>query len=81
TSWEAAAQRDPQVILIVDYGAGPQNTVDAKIRQLATHPLMSQTEAVREKRFLALPYAALVEGPRNPAAITQVARYLRSKGF
>ncbi|WAC54686.1 ABC transporter substrate-binding protein [Gordonia sp. SL306] len=81
TSWEAAAQRDPQIILIVDYGAGPQNTVDAKIRQLETHPLMSQTEAVREKRFLALPYAALVESPRNPAAITQVAGYLRSKGF
>lgn len=81
TSWEAAAQRDPQVILIVDYGAGPQNTVAAKIRQLETHPLMSQTDAVRHKRFLALPYAALVEGPRNPSAITTVARYLRSTGF
>ncbi|MYR06293.1 ABC transporter substrate-binding protein [Gordonia sp. SID5947] len=81
TSWEAAAQRDPQVILIVDYGAGPENTVEAKIRQLRAHPLMSQTDAVRHGRFLALPYAALVEGPRNPAAITTVARYLRSVGF
>ncbi|GAC70466.1 putative ABC transporter substrate-binding protein [Gordonia soli NBRC 108243] len=80
TSWEAAAQRNPQVILIVDYGAGPANTVAAKIRQLQTHPLMSGTDAVREGRFLALPYAALVEGPRNPAAITKVAQYLRSVG-
>ncbi|MDL9948232.1 ABC transporter substrate-binding protein [Gordonia sp. ABSL11-1] len=79
-SWEVAAQRDPQVIVIVDYGAGPQNSVEAKIRQLESQPLMSQTTAVREKRYVSLPYAALVEGPRNPAAVTTLAAYLRSVG-
>ncbi|WP_432276975.1 ABC transporter substrate-binding protein [Gordonia polyisoprenivorans] len=81
TSWEAAAQRDPQVIIIVDYGTGPQNTVAAKIAQLRSNPLMAQTTAVRENNIMSLPYAALVESPRNPASTVTVARYLRSKGY
>lgn len=81
TSWEAAAQRDPQVIIIVDYGAGLQNTVEAKIAQLRSNPLMAQTTAVRENNIMSLPYAALVESPRNPASTVTVARYLRSKGY
>ncbi|WP_018179254.1 ABC transporter substrate-binding protein [Jongsikchunia kroppenstedtii] len=80
-SWEAAAQRDPQAIVIVDYGAGPANSVAAKIEQLRHQPLMSGTTAVRDGNFLALPYAALVESPRNPDATVTVARYLRSKGL
>lgn len=81
TSWEAAAQRDPQVILIVDYGVGAKNTVDAKIEQLRAQPLMSGTTAVREGNFIALPYAALVEGPRNPQSVATVGEFLRSKGY
>lgn len=80
TSWEAAAQRDPEVIVIVDYGAGPQNTVQAKIAQLESQPLMSRTTAVREHQFVVLPYAALVESPRNPESVTTLAKYLRSIG-
>lgn len=80
-SWEAAAQRDPQVIVIVDYGAGPQNSVRAKIDQLHAHPLMAGTTAVRENNIIALPYAALVESPRNPQAVVTVAEFLRSKGY
>lgn len=81
TSWETVAQRDPQVIVIVDYGSGPQNTVDAKIKLLESQPLMARTTAVRERRYLALPYAALVEGPRNPASVTTLAKYLRAQGM
>lgn len=81
TSWEAAAQRDPQVIVIVDYGAGPQNSVQAKIAQLRAQPLMAGTTAVREDNIITLPYAALVESPRNPQAVVTVADFLRSKGY
>ncbi|MEH3155988.1 MAG: ABC transporter substrate-binding protein [Gordonia paraffinivorans] len=80
-SWEAAAQADPQVIVIVDYGSGPSNTVQAKIDALRAQPLMSGTTAVREGNFVSFPYAALVESPRNPATITALAAYLRSRGF
>ncbi|MBF6166480.1 ABC transporter substrate-binding protein [Streptomyces gardneri] len=81
TSWEAAAQRDPQAIVIVDYGAGPENSVQAKIEQLRAHPLMAGTAAVRENNIIALPYAALVESPRNPQAVVTIAGFLRSKGY
>lgn len=80
-SWEAAAQRNPQVIVIVDYGAGPANTVAAKTRQLQTHPLMANTEAVRKDNVISFPYAAMVEGPRNPTTIVELASFLRSRGF
>lgn len=80
-AWEAAAQRDPVAIVIVDYNSGAGETVEAKIEQLRRHPLMSGTTAVRENNITALPYAALVEGPRNPQAVTTVAEFLRSKGL
>jgi len=80
-SWEAAAQRDPEAIIIVDYGAGPANSVASKIEQLRRQPLMAGTTAVRDGNFIALPYAALVESPRNPQSVATVAEYLRSKGF
>lgn len=80
-SWEAAAERNPQVIVIVDYGVGPENTPDAKIAQLRSQPLMANTTAVREGNFVTLPYAALVEGPRTPNSIETLAKYLRSKGY
>ena len=79
-SWEAAAQDDPQVIVIVDYGAGQANTVAAKTAQLRAQPLMAGTTAVRENNIVSFPYAALVESPRNPATITALASYLRSRG-
>lgn len=81
TSWEVAAQRDPQAIVIVDYGAGAENSVEAKIEQLRAQPLMAGTTAVREGNFIALPYAALVEGPRNPQSVVTVGEFLRSKGY
>ncbi|MET9329566.1 ABC transporter substrate-binding protein [Tsukamurella sp. NPDC003166] len=81
TSWEAAAQRDPQVIAVVDYGLGQENTPEAKIAQLKSQPLMANTTAVREGNFVVLPYAAWVEGPRTPSSVETLGKYLRSKGF
>ncbi|MFD0927425.1 ABC transporter substrate-binding protein [Williamsia deligens] len=80
-SWEAAARADPQVIVIVDYGAGAGNTAQAKIDALRAQPLMAGTTAVREGNYVVYPYAALVESPRNPATVTALAAYLRGKGF
>ncbi len=80
-SWEAAAQRDPQVIAIVDYGVGPENTPEAKIAQLRSQPLMANTTAVREGNIVVIPYAGWVEGPRTPGSVETLGAYLRSKGF
>lgn len=80
-SWEAAAQRDPQVIAIVDYGVGPENTPEAKLTQLRSQPLMASTTAVREGNVVVIPYAGWVEGPRTPGSVETLGAYLRSKGF
>ncbi|CAM3336873.1 ABC transporter substrate-binding protein [Tsukamurella hominis] len=80
-SWEAAAQRDPEVIAIVDYGVGPENTPEAKLTQLRSQPLMANTTAVREGNVVVIPYAGWVEGPRTPGSVETLGAYLRSKGF
>lgn len=74
--WEAVVRADPEIILINDYGEG--GTVEDKIDFLTSHPALAGVEAVREERFFALPYAALVEGPRNPGAVADFAAYLRN---
>lgn len=73
-NWEAVVQRDPEVIVINDYGA-PDN-VEVKKRFLREHPALSEVRAVRENRIVALRYADLVESPRNPAAIETLATHL-----
>lgn len=73
-SWETVVRADPDVILINDYG---DKSVRDKIDFLTGHPALSRITAVREKRFFDLPYAALVEGPRNASAVERFGEYLR----
>ncbi|GAA1032240.1 MULTISPECIES: ABC transporter substrate-binding protein [Amycolatopsis] len=74
-SWEAVIQRAPDVILINDYG-GEVGSVADKENFLRSRPGLRDIPAVKEGRFFALPYAALVEGPRNAAAVEEFGRYL-----
>lgn len=75
-TWETVVQRDPDVVLIVDYADGQANTVQQKQAFLEGFAPLANSPAVRNKRFFALPYAALVESPRNPASVEAFARYL-----
>lgn len=72
-SWEAVVRADPEVILINDYGA---ESVQEKIDFLTSYPPLAEVDAVKNRRFFALPYAALVEGPRNPSAVRSFTEYL-----
>ncbi|MEV0680369.1 ABC transporter substrate-binding protein [Actinosynnema sp. NPDC050436] len=74
--WEAVVSRAPEVILINDYADADANTPEKKRAFLETYPALREVPAVRDKRFFVLPYAALVESPRNPAAIESFARFL-----
>ncbi|TCP53647.1 iron complex transport system substrate-binding protein [Tamaricihabitans halophyticus] len=75
-SWETVVARDPDVILINDYAGGTPITLTEKKEFLRSNPALSSVTAVEQDRFFALPYAALVEGPRNPRAIADFAEYL-----
>ena len=71
--WEAVVARDPQVIVIVDYG---DVTADQKIAFLRGNPALAGIDAVRNDRFVVLPYVEATPGPRNVAAVeTLVARF------
>ncbi len=74
-SWEAVVQRAPDVILINDYGSEVGSVAD-KENFLRSRPGLRDLPAVKQGRFFALPYAALVEGPRNASAIEDFSRYL-----
>jgi iron complex transport system substrate-binding protein len=75
-NWETVVQRDPEVVLIVDYADGEANTPEQKQAFLQGFAPLANSPAVKNKRYYALPYAALVEGPRNPASIEAFAKYL-----
>ncbi|MCX2953516.1 ABC transporter substrate-binding protein [Lentzea sp. NEAU-D7] len=66
-NWETVVQRDPEVVLIVDYADGEANTPEQKQAFLEGFAPLSNSPAVKGKRFFSLPYAALVESPRTAA--------------
>ncbi|MFJ5120356.1 MULTISPECIES: ABC transporter substrate-binding protein [unclassified Kitasatospora] len=73
--WESVVQRDPEVIVINNYG---DTDAEAKRKFLKSFPPLAGVAAVRNDRIFVLDYVDLVESPRNPAAITALAAYLRS---
>ncbi|SHG68940.1 ABC transporter substrate-binding protein [Streptoalloteichus hindustanus] len=72
--WESVVQANPDIIVINDYG---EQSAAEKQAFLESYAPLANVNAVKNKRFFTLPYAALVEGPRNPAAIESFSGYLR----
>ena len=75
TSWETVAARNPKFLVLLDYqdGAGPERL----LRVLQAHPAMRETDAVRQRRFIALRYGELTPGPANIGAIEKLSAALR----
>ena len=71
TSWETVAARNPQFLILLDYQDG--NGVTKLMNFLQNHPAMKDTDAVKNKRFVALRYAELTPGPANIEAIEKIA--------
>ena len=72
TSWEAVAAANPEFLVLLDYqtGNGAQDTFDF----LKDHPVMSQTDAVKNGKWIGLRYEELTPGPANIQAIAKMAR-------
>lgn len=73
--WETVVDRDPDVIVINDYGTP---TAAEKKKFLLSYPPLAGVSAIKHHRIYTLDYADLVESPRNPAAVTALAAYLRT---
>jgi iron complex transport system substrate-binding protein len=69
-SWEPVIDRNPQVIVIVDYG---DVTAEQKIAFMKENPAFKNLDAVKADRFVVLAYVEATPGPRNVAAIERLA--------
>lgn len=76
--WEAVVEQDPEVILIVDYG---ERTAAQKRDFLLQHPALQGVTAIRDKRFVVLPYLAVTPSLDNAAAIETLAAALHPEAF
>ncbi len=68
-AWEPVVERDPQVIVIVNYG---DVTAQQKIDFLKGNPAFAGIDAVRDDRFVVLDYLEATPGPRNIAAVEKL---------
>lgn len=69
-SWEDVVDRDPDVVVILDYG---DTTVAEKEALLRSHPVASTLAAVQAGRFVVLELTDVVPGIRNGDAVRSLA--------
>ena len=68
-AWEPVVERNPQVIVIVNYG---DVTAEQKIAFLKTNPAFAGIDAVVNDRFVVLEYIEATPGPRNIEAVEKL---------
>ncbi len=69
-SWEPVIERNPEVVVIVNYG---EVTAQQKIDFMKQNPAFKDLDAVKENRFVVLEYVEATPGPRNIDAIGRLA--------
>lgn len=72
--WETVVDRDPEVIVINNYG---DTSAAQKRAFLKSYKPLANVSAIKNDRIVVLDYVDLVESPRNPAAISSLAADLR----
>jgi iron complex transport system substrate-binding protein len=68
--WEPVIARNPDIIVIVDYG---KVTAAEKRAFMRGNPAFKDIPAVKNDRFVVLPYVAATPGPRNIEAVKALA--------
>jgi len=69
-TWEEVVDRDPQVVVIVNYG---DVTAEQKRDYMMSNPAFKNISAVKNNRFVTLEYVEATPGPRNIQAIKHLA--------
>jgi len=68
-AWEPVVDRNPEVIIIVNYG---EVTADQKIAFLESNPAFANIDAVKNDRYVVLEYVEATPGPRNIRAVEKL---------
>ncbi|WIY52286.1 ABC transporter substrate-binding protein [Devosia sp. YIM 151766] len=68
-AWEAVVVGDPDVIVLIE---AEWSTAEDKIAHLKADPVLSELDAVREERFVTIPFSATVLGIRFVEGVEQL---------
>lgn len=77
-NWESVVERNPEYILIVDYGS---RTWQQKRDFLLQHPALQTLDAIREQRFIVLSYLQVTPSVVSADAVEMIARHLHPQQF
>ncbi|WP_130904000.1 MULTISPECIES: ABC transporter substrate-binding protein [unclassified Pseudomonas] len=72
-NWENVVERNPQVIVIVDYG---EVTAEQKIEFLRSNKALQSVDAIKHQRFIVIPYVQATPGIDNVLAVETLAKGL-----
>ncbi|WP_338584483.1 ABC transporter substrate-binding protein [Pseudomonas sp. MAG733B] len=70
-NWENVVERNPQVIVIVDYG---EVTAAQKIEFLRSNMALQSVDAIKHQRFIVIPYVQATPGIDNVLAVETLAK-------
>jgi iron complex transport system substrate-binding protein len=70
-NWENVVERNPQVIVIVDYS---EITAEQKIQFLLDNKALQSVDAIKNKRFVVIPYVQATPGIDNVLAVQTLAK-------
>ena len=74
--WETVVQRQPEIIMVLDYG---EQSAQQKIDFLRSLPALRSVPAVRDNKFFVLDYNEGISGPRNVDGLERFGAYLREQ--
>ncbi|MGF6130655.1 iron complex transport system substrate-binding protein [Pseudomonas frederiksbergensis] len=70
-NWENVVERNPQVIVIVDYG---EVTAEQKKQFLLNNKALQSVDAIKNQRFIVIPYVQATPGIDNVLAVETLAK-------
>ncbi|WP_053147987.1 ABC transporter substrate-binding protein [Pseudomonas sp. P97.38] len=70
-NWENVVERNPEVIVIVDYG---EVSAQQKEQFLLNHPALQSVDAIKQRRFIVIPYVQATPGIDNVLAVRTLAQ-------
>ncbi|PQP05174.1 iron ABC transporter substrate-binding protein [Pseudomonas frederiksbergensis] len=70
-NWENVVERNPQVIVIVDYG---EVTAEQKEQFLLNNQALQSVDAIKNRRFIVIPYVQATPGIDNVLAVETLAK-------
>jgi iron complex transport system substrate-binding protein len=70
-NWENVVERNPQVIVIVDYG---EVTAEQKEQFLLNNQALQSVDAIKNQRFIVIPYVQATPGIDNVLAVETLAK-------